>query len=180
MSETELLNAATLSFAPRSVAKWLIPLAASGADSGLVLERAREIAAGEDWWPDSRRLTSELRAIEKSNARLLLLGHPLYPTLLRRIHDPPLCLHVRGSLPGSDRTCVAVVGSRSSKRNCLLFTSNLARDLARAGVCIVSGMARGVDKIVQYSHYRIKHIPLASLIVSISHDPKIMGLSLEI
>lgn len=145
MSAAELSAVATLGFAPRSVAKWLVPLAARGADAGLLLERARELRSSDEWWPDSRRLDAELDALEKTNATILLFGHPQYPTLLRRTPDPPLCLHVRGRLPDRGKTCVAIVGSRSSKRNCLSFTSEMARGLASAQVPVVSGMARGVD-----------------------------------
>jgi DNA processing protein len=67
-----------------------------------------------------------------------------YPYLLRQTFDPPPVLYCQGRLaePGPS---VAVVGARASTiRGCALARS-LARDLADAGVTIVSGLARGVD-----------------------------------
>jgi DNA processing protein len=86
-----------------------------------------------------------LEALEKTNTRIVLYGTPQYPSLLLKIHDPPLCLHIRGSLPDPHKTCIAIVGARASKRNCLSFATEMARQLANAQVPVVSGMARGVD-----------------------------------
>jgi DNA processing protein len=69
-----------------------------------------------------------------------------YPEGLRSLADPPHLLYVRGRLHAcAERPAVAIVGSRdaSGRGRSLAFT--LARDLARAGLVIVSGLARGID-----------------------------------
>jgi DNA processing protein len=70
-----------------------------------------------------------------------------YPSLLAAIHDPPPCLFLRGS--GSpallDGPAVAIVGARSCSAYGRSVARSLARDLAAAGLVIVSGLARGVD-----------------------------------
>lgn len=77
-------------------------------------------------------------------ARIVLLGDPWYPPLLREIEGPPALLYVRGTLePAAPR--VALVGSRDADDYGLEVARQLAEGLARARVQIVSGGARGID-----------------------------------
>ena len=73
-------------------------------------------------------------------------GRPGYPPLLAELHDPPARLHLRGG-PAEilSRTAVAVVGARSCSRYGAQVARELARELAGAGVVVVSGLARGID-----------------------------------
>ncbi len=70
-----------------------------------------------------------------------------YPGLLAAIHDPPPSLFVRGS--GSSellsRRAVAVVGARACSSYGRSVARSLGRELAAAGLVVVSGMARGID-----------------------------------
>jgi len=70
-----------------------------------------------------------------------------YPRLLAAIHDPPPGLFVRGC--GSDellsQTAVAVVGARACSSYGRSVARSLGRELAAAGLVVVSGMARGID-----------------------------------
>jgi DNA processing protein len=68
-----------------------------------------------------------------------------YPRLLREIHDPPGVLFVRGPLRPADAVAVAIVGTRHASHYGLRQAERLARGLARAGVTVVSGLARGID-----------------------------------
>ena len=68
-----------------------------------------------------------------------------YPPLLAELHDPPAALFVRGEVEALSETGVAVVGARSCSSYGAQVARALARDLARAGVLVVSGLARGVD-----------------------------------
>jgi DNA processing protein len=70
-----------------------------------------------------------------------------YPPLLAAIHDPPAFLHVRGDAEVAvlSGTTVGIVGARSCSSYGRTVARTLARELAAAGVVIVSGMARGVD-----------------------------------
>ncbi|MFA5138661.1 MAG: DNA-processing protein DprA [Elusimicrobiota bacterium] len=69
---------------------------------------------------------------------------PLFPELLRDIPGPPDLLYVRGTLP-SRAASVAVVGSRKPTPYGRRMARLLASGLARAGVAVVSGLARGID-----------------------------------
>ncbi len=88
----------------------------------------------------------ELDQVKKLGADILILDDGNYPFFLREISDPPIALYVQGNWQACfDAPSVAVVGSR----RCSTYGENaslmLARDLAQQGICIVSGLARGID-----------------------------------
>ena len=70
-----------------------------------------------------------------------------YPPLLRAIPDPPDALWLRGdgSIDVLQRPCVAVVGARACSSYGRSVARMLGRELAAAGLVVVSGMARGID-----------------------------------
>ncbi|MHC4133668.1 MAG: DNA-processing protein DprA [Planctomycetota bacterium] len=72
-------------------------------------------------------------------------GEEGYPRALYDLADPPPVVYQRGELLGCDAQAVAVVGSRRATPYGLRIARTLAGDLARAGVTIVAGLARGID-----------------------------------
>jgi len=68
-----------------------------------------------------------------------------FPSLLKHISDAPQGIFVRGELPGDELVKVAILGARACSEYGISAAKMLARDLARSGVIIVSGMARGID-----------------------------------
>jgi DNA processing protein len=86
----------------------------------------------------------ECRKLEASSARLATYTSSEYPKSLFEIPDPPPFLYVKGVLDSCDRS-IAIVGSRRATSYGLLITGKLSEALASHGVCVVSGMARGVD-----------------------------------
>jgi DNA processing protein len=94
---------------------------------------------------DSRNAADrECEALKRSGARIVTLHSPDYPVLLLQTSDPPPFLYVKGELRRSE-TAIAIVGSRRASGYGLATTEKMARGLARHGVTVVSGMARGVD-----------------------------------
>jgi DNA processing protein len=81
----------------------------------------------------------------QAGAELIALTDPRYPQKLREIYDPPPVLFVRGRVELLASVGVAVVGTRRPTPYGTAVTERLAADLARAGVTVVSGMARGID-----------------------------------
>ena len=75
---------------------------------------------------------------------IITLGEAAYPAGLASISDAPPQLWIRGDLDSAG-VAVAVVGSRSATPHALEMGLTLGEGLARAGVTVVSGMARGVD-----------------------------------
>ncbi len=92
------------------------------------------------------RANEELEKVRALGVDLLVLDDGVYPSLLREINDPPLTLYVKGAWGEClDAPCVAVVGSRRCSTYGLNAAQMLSRDLAKHGVTIVSGLARGID-----------------------------------
>jgi DNA processing protein len=70
---------------------------------------------------------------------------PAYPPLLREIYDPPTLLYFRGCLPNPEAPLVAVVGTRKPSPRASAQAYEIARDLGRGGLSVVSGLALGID-----------------------------------
>jgi DNA processing protein len=88
-----------------------------------------------------------LRDLAELGYRWLARSDPAFPARLRSIHDPPPGLFIRGaaSVALLDRPSVALVGARACSHYGASVAASLARELADAGVVVVSGLARGVD-----------------------------------
>jgi DNA processing protein len=71
--------------------------------------------------------------------------HPLYPERLRELHVPPPKLYAQGRLELLRAPCLAIVGSRNCTAHGAHDARQFARALSQAGLCIVSGLAHGVD-----------------------------------
>jgi DNA processing protein len=85
------------------------------------------------------------RRVEELRASTITRIDPEYPPMLLEIIDPPLVLHVRGDASLLAKPSVALVGSRRASPYAINAAQALARQLASAGLAIVSGLARGVD-----------------------------------
>lgn len=86
----------------------------------------------------------ECQRLEASGACVVDILSERYPRCLMEISDAPPYLYVRGELKGNE-VAVAVVGSRRASVYGLSTTTQIVRGLARSGVTVVSGMARGID-----------------------------------
>jgi DNA processing protein len=88
-----------------------------------------------------------LADLERRGLRWVGRSDPEFPPRLRKIHDPPPGLFVRGrsELALLDAPCVAVVGARACSAYGAAVAAELSCGLARAGVVVVSGLARGID-----------------------------------
>jgi DNA processing protein len=88
---------------------------------------------------------AELRVCHEHGLTVLTEEDADYPRMLREIHDPPAVLFLHGDLRPQDRLAVAIVGTRHATRYGQQQAERLAGGLARAGLTIVSGLARGID-----------------------------------
>lgn len=80
----------------------------------------------------------------KRGIRILVREDDEYPSVLREIAKPPLALFVRGNpIPGAER--IAMVGSRHASPYGKHAAEEIAMELAKHGVTVVSGAARGID-----------------------------------
>jgi DNA processing protein len=85
--------------------------------------------------------------IQSMGVQVLTWDDAAYPRHLKEIDQPPPVLFVRGSLEPEDEWAVAIVGTRKVTAYGRQIAEEVAATLARNGVTIVSGLARGVDSI---------------------------------
>lgn len=118
-------------------------------------ELVRRMAAGLTPRPEELSEAALVRAraaVERVAAlggRVVTYGAAEYPGWLRHIPDPPAILYCVGPLRLDQEPAVAVVGSRRPSRYGLRMAALLGRELAAAGVTVVSGLALGVDGAAQ-------------------------------
>ena len=123
-----------------------LALAAFASETGAHLVRP---PATRQWHTYLRAFDSRayLRALAARGYRFVARSTPAFPPGLRAIHDPPPGLFVRGSagLELLARPAVAIVGARACSGYGASVARMLGRELAQAGLVVVSGLARGVD-----------------------------------
>ena len=144
----------------RLIEKWKSPLAvfrASASEleaSGLSPALASSIASGCSF-EEAADQQGQLREI---GARMVSIQDPLYPQRLRNIYDPPLVLFVRGRVELLDSLGIGMVGTRRPTPYGMAAAERLSGDLARAGLTIISGMARGIDTAAHKAALAAKEI----------------------
>lgn len=90
-------------------------------------------------------LDRELDKVKRAGVELLTVFDLSYPRLLKEIYSPPPVLFVKGDLIKSYEMAVAIVGSRKASSFGRTLASELAQELSRCGITVVSGVARGID-----------------------------------
>jgi DNA processing protein len=93
----------------------------------------------------ARDLEAAIRRLRETHTRAIPLLSAAYPPRLARLSDPAPLLLVRGDVAALAGPSVAIVGSRAATAYGLQAAHAIARDLARAGVVVVSGLALGID-----------------------------------
>ena len=83
--------------------------------------------------------------VARAGVRVIVWGDPEYPTRLQQIPSTPPVLYLRGTLERDDETAIAIVGARHATAYGEDLAGELAAELARRGLTIVSGLARGID-----------------------------------
>ncbi len=102
---------------------------------------ARSVAAAGDEIDVER----EIALCRQHGIQILTQSDDAYPRMLREIHDPPGVLFARGSLKAEDALAIGIVGTRHGTQYGLRQAERLSGSLARAGLTVVSGLARGID-----------------------------------
>jgi len=88
---------------------------------------------------------AELDRCRKLGVRIVARGEEGYPPLLGDIPDPPTLLYVQGTIEPADQLAIALVGSRKCTPYGMRIAEKLGSSLARVGLTVVSGLARGID-----------------------------------
>ena len=96
-------------------------------------------------FPWTEKLRQEQARVAATDLRVVVWGEPDYPFRLAEIPSAPPVLYIRGRLESRDEPAVAVVGSRHATAYGETIAHDLSAALARRGLTIVSGLARGID-----------------------------------
>jgi DNA processing protein len=88
---------------------------------------------------------NDVEEAEKEGVELISYQDPAYPKNLLNIPDFPLLLYVKGTLLPTDCQSVALIGTRNATLYGKQMAEKMASEVAQAGICVVSGLARGID-----------------------------------
>ena len=113
-------------------------------DIGSFLGRALK---SRPWKTEELLLQAEedSRVSRRLGIRHVSWREPLFPPLLREMHDPPALLFYRGSFPNPEKPMAAIVGTRKPSARAASRAFQLGRELGQAGISVVSGLALGID-----------------------------------
>ena len=123
-------------------------LEASLADLGQICRLRRETLAALSDEGRQNLLSLAAKEIKQAadrNITIIAWDDPLYPSLLKNIHDPPPVLYVLGNPALLNCKGIGMVGSRAATHYGRDIARNMATALARQGFTIISGMALGID-----------------------------------
>ncbi|HEX2982701.1 MAG TPA: DNA-processing protein DprA [Ignavibacteriales bacterium] len=90
-------------------------------------------------------LDKEFNQLEKLNCKFISYWDKDYPSLLKKIYDPPLYIYVKGILSEDDQYSVAVVGTRTPTNYGKIQAEKISSELASQNITVISGLARGID-----------------------------------
>ena len=111
----------------------------------------------------------ELDLILKYKVNVLTIEDALYPENLRTIHYPPPVLYFHGTIVESDKNSISIVGTRKATYYGKMVAEKLSKDLALAGLTIISGMARGIDTAAHKGALSVNGRTIAVLGCGIDH-----------
>ncbi len=90
---------------------------------------------------------AEIERLAKHNITAITWHDSAYPARLKEVYDLPPLLYARGELTAADEWCVSVVGTRRPTPYGRQVAEELSYGLAQNSICVVSGLARGIDSI---------------------------------
>ena len=110
---------------------------------GIGEKRARAIKCFNRW----KEVERVLSLCETQEIKVITETDESYPALLKNIHGRPFLLYLKGEILQEDRYAVAVVGPRKPTEYGVRVADMIAGELAKTGITVVSGMARGIDTV---------------------------------
>ena len=96
-----------------------------------------------------KNIEKYIEYMRKNNIIMITINDKLYPNKLKELYDKPVVLFAKGNINLMNNNCVAIVGSRECTEYGKNEAQKLSYELAKNNMCIVSGLARGIDK---YAH----------------------------
>jgi DNA processing protein len=130
--------------------------------------------------PDPGLIAREMERVERLGARYLFTGRGLYPPLLAASDGAPAVLIVRGNLGLLEKMSVAMVGARNASAAAVRFARQLAVELGRSDLAVVSGLARGIDTAAHQGSLEGGTIAVVAGGIDVFYPPENEGLQREI
>jgi DNA processing protein len=100
-------------------------------------------------------LEEEMAKLKEEGARVITWQDAEYPPRLHHVYNSPPVLYVRGEILPQDEWAVAVVGTRAPRAYGRQMVGEIATGLAKSGITVVSGLARGIDSLAHRAALRI-------------------------
>lgn len=91
------------------------------------------------------KLLKSLEEIEKYNIKIINIFHDYYPTQLKYIYDSPVVLFALGNIELLKQEAIAIVGARQCSNYGKVIAKEIAKQIVRKNINVVSGLARGID-----------------------------------
>ena len=104
-----------------------------------------------------------LEYMKKHNIDIISIEDDDYPTLLKEIPNPPICLYIKGNKQILNQTNIAIVGCRDATEYGKYVSQKFSYDLSQNGFNIVSGLARGIDSFAHIGAIKAKGKTIAVL-----------------
>lgn len=125
---------------------------------------------------------AELEHLARNGVRALTWDDDDYPSLLKETGDPPPVLYVRGDISAADEWSVSVVGTRRPTPYGRQVAEEISYQLASNRICVVSGLARGIDAIAHRAALQAGGRTIAVLAcgLDITYPPEHAKLACEI
>lgn len=115
-----------------------------------ILEKYSDLSAyfkhsSKETAPDWEGVEKDLQWREQNNCFIVPIWDPQYPALLKQIHNAPPILYVRGNLRFLNQPQIAMIGTRKPNPQAKELARQFGRHFSKAGLCITSGLAIGID-----------------------------------
>ncbi len=109
------------------------------------------------------KIDKHLEFMVKNNVDIVSIEENEYPQILKKIYDPPVSLYIRGNKEILNNTSIAIIGCR----DCTQYGKNVAKQLAynisKSKINIVSGLARGIDSMAHIGAISANEKTIAAL-----------------
>lgn len=130
--------------------------------------------------PSTAEAEAELEAARRAGARFIGIGEADYPSMLKRMDNPPPLLAVKGEGAVFHLPAVAIVGARNASLAGIKMARMLASDLGSEGYAIISGLARGIDTAAHKGSIATGTIGVLAGGLDVPYPPENAGLCDEI
>ena len=133
------------------------------ADTSLLMRAGLSAHQADALRNRSSKVDAAKHLLSSKKIEIVTIDSPDYPVLLKEINDPPLWLFCRGNKKVLKKVCLTVVGTRKPSSYALLAAEKLLPEALVKQLCLVSGLAYGVDKKVHQLALKYKAPTIAVL-----------------